>query len=572
MPDPFYWRNARDSLITPVAVQLFQIVAKHEGEDFDVAKAAIDSEYATIRGHESERHGGKIQTAINVYREAGWVDLSPDENGKHHIRITPAGRQALLLLGKLPDFLKAVPYFVVELLSRYQLNNPARPDSRDAEYDNQIRESDIFPYWTLFRVMRDCENCITSDELKRFVFQIRRKEDIAGVVEKVKEYRKDKEAGLSQDDLDRKYPAALEGAVAEPKYLMGRLGTQVGSEPPVVRKDAMDRWVLEDAYVPFMDEVIKDEPTFKDYLDERAWMRVFGRPVALLDLAEDVDSGEIPEENLTLDDSDPVWLRTKALLDAGSLTVILTGPPGTSKTWYARRIARRVAGSSPRVRQLQFHPSFGYDDFVEGYVPVSPRGGASNRALFQIVPKIFTSFCDRARQNPEEKFVLVIDEINRGDISRIFGELLTYLEAEYRGKPFTLAYSGQRTTIPANVVVIGTMNPYDRSITELDDALERRFDRIALNPDVSILKKLMNGAEKSLVEKVAHFFEQVNEIAPHGFGHTFFNGVKSEADLVRVWNHNLRFVFERMFRFDMEKFKDVRTAFVAILSDDSNLA
>jgi 5-methylcytosine-specific restriction protein B len=574
MPEPFYWRNARDSLITPVAVQLFQIVASHEGEDFDSAKTAIDDAYATIRGHESERHGGKIQTAINVYREAGWVDLSPDENGKQIIRITPAGHQALLLLGKLPDFLKAVPYFIVELLSRFQLNNPARPDSRDPEYDSQLRESDIFPYWTLFRVMRACENSVTSDELRRFVFQIKRKEDIPGVIEKIKEYRRDKESGLSQSDLDHKYPEPLEGAVAEPKYLMGRLGTQVGKEPPVVRKEGQDRWILNDAYLPFVDEVIKNEETSRDYIDERSWMQRFGRPVEILDPGDESESGEIPEEDLTLDDNDPIWLQAKALMDAGSLMVILTGPPGTSKTWYARRIAHRVAGSSRRVRLLQFHPSFSYDDFVEGYVPVSPRAGFSSGALFQIVDKIFTKFCDRAQEDPNEKFALVIDEINRGDISRIFGELLTYLEPEYRGKPFILAYSGRRVTIPANVVVIGTMNPYDRSITELDDALDRRFDRIALNPDVNILRSLLESvkAEGALIEKVIHFFQRANESAPHGFGHAFFKGIRSEGDLIRLWNHNLRFVFEKMFRFDMDKYQDIKTAFATMLSDASVLS
>jgi hypothetical protein len=574
MPEPFYWRNARDSLITPVAVQLFQILAKHEGEDFDAAKAAIDAEYATIRGHESERHGGKIQTAISVYREGGWVDLSPDENGKQIIRITPAGRQALVLLGKLPDFLRAVPYFIIDLLTRYQLNNPARPDSRDPEYDTQLRESDIFPYWTLFRVMRACENSVTSDELKRFVFQIKRKEDIPGVIEKIKEYRRDKESGLSQTELDHKYPEPLEGAVAEPKYLMGRLGTQVGAEPPVVRKEGQDRWILDDAYLSFIDEVIKNEETFRDYLDERSWMQRFGRPVEILELDDEPEFGEVPEEDLTLEDNDPVWLRAKALLDAGSLMVILTGPPGTSKTWYARRIAHRVAGSSRRVRQLQFHPSFSYDDFVEGYVPVSPRAGFSNGALFQIIPKIFTSFCERAQQDLGEKFVLVIDEINRGDISRIFGELLTYLEPDYRGRPFILTYSGRRATIPPNVVVIGTMNPYDRSITELDDALDRRFDRIALNPDVNILRSLLMSAkaEGPLIEKIILFFKKANESAPHGLGHAFFKGMRSEGDLIRLWNHNLRFVFEKMFRFDMDKYQDIRTAFAEMLSDASALS
>jgi 5-methylcytosine-specific restriction protein B len=145
MSEPFYWRNARDSLITRRALQLFQILAKHEGEEFDAAKDDIDREYLTATGEtEIARHGGKIQTAKEVYREAGWVDLSPNATGQSVIRITDAGRQALMLLTKLPDFLKAAPHFVVELLSRYQLNNPARPPSRDPEYDAQLAESNHF--------------------------------------------------------------------------------------------------------------------------------------------------------------------------------------------------------------------------------------------------------------------------------------------------------------------------------------------------------------------------------------------------------------------------------------------
>jgi len=420
--------------------------------------------------------------------------------------------------------------------------------------------------------MRSCDNSITSDELKRFVFQIKRREDIPGMIQQIKAFRQDKEAGTPEEEINRKYPAPLEGAVAEPKYLMGRLGTQVGDRPPVVEKEGVDRWVLNKAYLGFIDEILANEPKFQDYLDEKTWMQEFGRAVDILEPEEDGDAGS--GEDLSLEDSDRVWLQANSLLARGSLLIILTGPPGTSKTWYARRIAQKIAGSHERVRLIQFHPSFSYDDFVEGYVPVSPTGPNSNRALFEIVPKIFIRLCNRAKSEiPAEKHVLVIDEINRGDISRIFGELLTYLEPEYRGKPFLLAYSGKRTVIPANVIIIGTMNPYDKSITELDDALERRFDRILLDPDEPILRSLLTNAkaEAPLIEKVVKFFRQANDKTPHGFGHAFFKTVRTEQDLIGLWNHNLKFVFEKMFRFDEEKYKEIRTAFAAILTDASAL-
>ncbi len=118
------------------------------------------------------------------------------------------------------------------------------------------------------------------------------------------------------------------------------------------------------------------------------------------------------------------------------------------------------------------------------------------------------------------------------------------------------------------------MNPYDRSITELDDALDRRFDRIALNPDVNILRSLLISAkaEGALIEKAILFFQRANENSPHGLGHAFFKGIRNEGDLVRLWNHNLKFVFEKMFRFDMDKYQDMKTAFAAMLSDASTLS
>ena len=170
-------------------------------------------------------------------------------------------------------------------------------------------------------------------------------------------------------------------------------------------------------------------------------------------------------------------------------------------------------------------------------------------------------------------FVVVVDEINRGDVSRIFGELVTYLEPDYRDAPFTLAYSGKRISIPKNVVVIGTMNPYDRSITEMDDALERRFQRVLLSPSTDILVTLLKkaGADGGTIGKIVTFFQTANELAPHGFGHAYFVGVRGENDLVRLWNHTLKFVFEKMFRFDTDKAAEIRNAFAATVTDAGTL-
>jgi hypothetical protein len=330
-------------------------------------------------------------------------------------------------------------------------------------------------------------------------------------------------------------------------------------------KEGEGYWAIPDDIRPLLQAAVKKVPVYRHYENKEKWFEHFGN------LKESLGPGIT--RDLALPDDDKIWLEVKSLLDSGALAIVLTGPPGTSKTWYASRIAAKMAGSIDRVCTLQFHPSFSYDDFVEGYIPSSASQRSIDGALFEIKSKIFLQLCDQARQTPDQNYVIVIDEINRGDVSRVFGELVTYLEPAYREAQFTLAYSGKRTSIPNNIIMIGTMNPYDRSITEMDDALERRFQRVYLPPDPALLAKVLKeaGAEGPLMEKVFKFFQKANELSPHGFGHTYFVGIKREEDLVRLWNHMLRFIFEKMFRFDTEKLSEVRTAFAAMLTDASAL-
>ncbi|MCD1416924.1 AAA family ATPase [Vibrio parahaemolyticus] len=271
-----------------------------------------------------------------------------------------------------------------------------------------------------------------------------------------------------------------------------------------------------------------------------------------------------------LDDDDEVLLITKKLLERGSKGIMFSGPPGTGKTWYALKIAIKLAESNnSRLERVQFHPSYSYEDFIEGMVSTGAIG--SNEPLFKPKGKVFVNLCNDAKKDADNAYYLVIDEFTRGDPSKIFGELLTYIEADYRDVEFTLPYSEQKFSVPHNLVIFGTMNPYDKSVVDLDAAMERRFEVIEIKPSVHKLTEFLreNEIQGEILGKVIKFFNKLNSLSEHGFGHTYFKDLKDAEDFVLLWNHKFRFQLEKMFKFKTDAYDELKELYIDILPADN---
>ena len=271
-------------------------------------------------------------------------------------------------------------------------------------------------------------------------------------------------------------------------------------------------------------------------------------------------SNDPDQQGLAADD--PVLVRVLSLLESYG-GVILAGPPGTSKSWYAAKISSiLVDGDEGRRRFVQFHPSYQYEDFMQGFVPRSEG--------FVRADAHFVLMCRAAQEDPHQSYVLVIDELSRGDPGRVFGEALTYLEKSKRGLQFQLA-SGDVMLVPPNLHLIATMNPNDRGVDEVDAAFERRFARVAMEPDPEILAAMLtaNQMEEGLARRLIGFFRLVNGQArtnpTMAIGHTYFADSATVEDLQRVWDHQLRFVFERAFRLNRPGLQEIENRWAQTL-------
>lgn len=218
--------------------------------------------------------------------------------------------------------------------------------------------------------------------------------------------------------------------------------------------------------------------------------------------------------------------------------IILQGAPGVGKTFTAKRLAYSIIGAknSDRVQMIQFHRSYSYEDFIEGYRPTENG--------FTIKKGSFYKFCKLAEDDDENDYFFIIDEINRGNLSKIFGELFMLIEKDKRGIELQLLYSDENFSVPPNVYIIGMMNTADRSLAMLDYALRRRFSFFTMKPGFNTIgfQTYQDSLKSDAFKKLISCIKQLNsKIAAdislgEGFciGHSYFCGLTAKTATVRT--------------------------------------
>lgn len=400
-------------------------------------------------------------------------------------------------------------------------------------------------------------------ELKEITWKVNRYKDRVHAGDIVYFWKSGENAGIVAVGKILSEPALLKDLKIEKKFIRPKVAGENGDKDfigvrisvervlgPMVRRQDL----LNDPLLGSMQILRQSQETNFVLNDEEA--------KAIHDL---IYSSKLPNPEYTLEkcsneiglDESTLKRWKKAIERKGQ--AIIYGPPGTGKTFIAEHLAEHLIGGGYGFKEtVQFHPAYSYEDFIQG---IRPKNRDDGKLEYHLVPGRFLKFCQEAGGR-QGTCVLIIDEINRANLARVFGELMYLLE--YRGKGIPLASDGNVFSIPENVRIIGTMNTADRSIALVDNALRRRFAFLRLQPEYGILSQYHEREQTEFpIENLILVLRELNEEIgdPHyEIGISYFIRTDLSTQIEDIWTMEIEPYLEEHFFNDADKIKNYRWA------------
>lgn len=500
---------------------------------YERVRALMQVRRKAIEPEREDQADSRLRTYFTLFRGLGFVY---EEGGT--LRVTPAGHRLAEIMTDMyatlddasADVSRAMRWKVarlsVSVLSKYQLRSPAT----ETTYPDN---ADIFPLWAIWRAMRELGSKIHWEEVGRILTKCLRMDDLDAAIDRIRLARESQD--YNPDD-----PESAEAFL--------------GSRCPDLGDDQQDRiiiWLsragfkdvliehrnradgfryLQAEFIPLIDEALASPPVYRHFATVEDYYSFLGEAPADASWGPgDVVGAEEPVVREVVE-------RARSFGDRA--LIALVGVAGTGKTRAAQMAARILTGGDDsRIEFVQFHAAFTYEEFIGGLAPDETGGG------FHREPGVLLRFNAVAEADPDHQYVLVIDELSRADVANVLGELLTYIE--YRGRTFTVAALAKVVSLAPNLIVLVTMNPNDRSVINMDDALIRRLRQVEVPASGRALEQILEdaGMRPELIGEVTSWFMGLPSDAP--FGHGLFAGVSDEVGLHHVWHEQLRFFLRR---------------------------
>ncbi len=506
---------------------------------YDAIRIALGVRKKTVLPELEEQAGSRARTWMGNFRGFGFV--YEEANRLHVTELGNQFREVMTNTYAATDSYASevsrvnrikIARIIGPALARYQLRTPL-------SVGRYLSEVDIHPVWAIWKAARDLDNKIHWDELDRTLTKCLRMADLDSTIESIRNARSSpgynpNDKTLLESLLGPRYPVVTGAAHRLERNQHDRviiwLQRAAFRDIFLERVDRPDGYrYINEEFISLLDELLATPPeNFDANEDVAAYYEWLGQASSL---AANVFASPFQGSALLHQVVD----RCRQFGDRRIITLI--GPAGTGKTALARETALVLTDSdTTRVEIVQFHAAFTYEEFVGGLAPVDGGG-------FEPSAGVLVEFNQRATEDPEHSYVLVIDEISRADTANVLGELLTYVE--YRDQSFRIPALNRSVKLAPNLIIIATMNPADRSVINMDDALVRRLRQIEVPRSTDALRAILGsaGMKDGLREEVCSWFGGLPPDAP--FGHGLFVDVATEEDLHQLWNEQLMFFLQR---------------------------